>query len=344
MFDFAYPLHLYLLATVAIFGLLYWWSRASRMRKLRKFGNLDTIAPLMPNASKYKPSIKITLELIALVALIIVLARPRAGEKEGDSTVSGIEIMIAFDVSNSMLASSNDDPNGISRLDRAKLILEKLIDKLDNDKVGLVIFAGDAKTQLPITTDFYTAKMYINDLSPELISFQGTAISEAMTMALKSYSPAEDVHKAMILITDAEDHEGDAIEIAKSAAEQGIQVNVVGVGTSKGAPIPVKGKKGEYMRDMNGNVVTTAIDEKTALAIAEAGKGIYVNGTSNSALNDLVKQLDTLGKSEFKRVSYKASAEQFPTFAWIALIFLIIDIFILDRKIGWLKDVNFFTK
>ncbi len=344
MFDFAYPHLLWLFWTLAVFGLLYWWTRVSRSRKLRRFGQLSVIGHLMPDASKYKPGIKIVLELIALAAIILVLARPRAGEVEKDTDVNGIEVMIAFDISNSMLASDNDNPNGISRLDRAKLILEKLVDKLENDKVGMIIFAGQAKMQLPITVDYSAAKMYINDLSPELINYQGTDISTALDMAVKGFSPSEDIHKAIILITDSEDHDGDAVKMAEEAAAKGIQVNVISMGGSKGVPIPVKGKRGEYMRDSEGQVVLTSTNESLAKEIAEAGNGISVNGASGSALDNIAKQLGGLGNTPLKSVKYSSRAEQFPTFAWIALFFLIVDIFVLDRKIGWLNKINFFTK
>lgn len=344
MFDFAYPLHLYLLGLVAVFALLYIWARATRRRKIKRFGRPDIVEKLMPDVSRYQPTIKIVLELIALTALVIVLARPRAGQKEQETNVKGIEIMIAFDVSNSMLASSTDDPNGISRIDRARLNLERLVDKLENDKVGMVIFAGEPKLQLPLTTDFISAKMYLNDLSPALISYQGTSLAEAIKMSAESFSSATDVHKAIILITDAEDHEGAAIEAAKAAAEKGIQVDVIGLGSAKGAPIPVPGSNGDFMRDADGKVVLTTIDEKTGKAIAEAGDGIYVNGASGNAISQLSDKLDQLEKSVFKRVNYKASAEQFPTFAWITLILLVIDIFVLNRKISWLRNINFFTK
>ena len=344
MFDFAYPLHLYLLGLVVLFAILFIWARASRLRKIKRFGRPDIVAKLMPDASRYQPRIKIVLELLALAALVIVLARPRAGQKEQETSVNGIEIMIAFDISNSMLASSTDDPNGISRLDRARLNLERLVDKLENDKVGMVIFAGEPKLQLPLTTDYISAKMYLNDLSPELISYQGTSLAEAIKMSAESFSSSDDVHKAIILITDAEDHEGAAVEAAKAASQAGIQVDVIGLGSAKGAPIPLPGSKGDFMRDADGKVVLTTIDEKMGKDIAEAGDGIYVNGASGNAISQLTDKLDQLEKSEFKRVNYKASAEQFPTFAWIALILLLVDIFVLDRKIRWLKNINFFTK
>lgn len=344
MFDFANPHLLYLLLTCVAVAGLYVLARAARRRKLRRFGRPEVVEALMPEASRYKPAIKIVLEVLALAALVIVLARPRAGQKEQEARVDGIEVMIAFDVSNSMLASSSDDPAGISRLDRSRLVLEKLIDRLHNDKVGLVIFAGDAKTQLPLTTDFYSAKMYLNELQPGMIANQGTDISMAIDMAMNGFSADEDTRKAIILITDSEDHEGEAIETAKLAKENGIQVNVVGVGSAKGAPIPMSGRSGDYLRDMQGNVVTTTINEELGKQLAEAAGGVYVNAAASSALEDLESKLDSLEKSEFNRISYTAGAEQFPTFAWIALILLVVDVLVLERKIGWLTHINFFTK
>ena len=298
---------------------------------------MASIEHLMPDTSRYTPAVKLTLQMIALAALVIVLARPRAGAKEQQEVSAGIEVMIAFDVSNSMLASSTDRPDGVSRLDRARLLLEKLVDRLDNDKVGLVVFAGQSKMQLPLTSDFYTAKMYLNELSPNQISYQGTSISSAIKMAMNGFSPAEDMHKAIILITDAEDHEGEAIETARLAAENDIQIDVIGLGTPAGNVLP-------GFADNEGRPVVTRLNEELAQKIAEAGDGIYVNGASPSALSDLSAQLDKLQKSEFRSVTYKAGAEQFPTFAAIALIFLLIDIFVVDRKISWLRGINFFTK
>lgn len=344
MFDFANPYLLNLLWLVPAFVLLFWAGRIARKRRLLRFGRPEVLAGLMPDVSKYKPTFKLILRLIALAALVFVLARPRAGEKEKEESVAGIEVMVAFDISNSMLASSTDDPNGTSRLDRAKLLLEKLFNRLTNDKVGLVIFAGSAKVQFPMTTDFYTARMYLNELNPSMMQYQGTSVAEAIGMAMNGFSPDENIHKAIILITDSEDHEGDAVEAAKTAAERGIQVDVVGLGSAKGAPIPMPGGRGAYFTDSNGQMVLTSLNEKLALEIADAGKGIFVNGASSDALDKLEKQLDTLSKSEFKHVSYSAGAEQFPVFAWIALIFLALDAVILDRKSNILRNVNFFSK
>ncbi len=343
MFNFANTQLLYLLILIpAVYGMFY-LARLARRKKLRIYGNINVLKPLMPECSPYKPYIKITLQLVALTALIIALARPRAGEKEEIENTRGIEVMIAFDVSRSMLASSNDDPSGINRLNRAKHILGRLVDKLDNDKVGLIVFAGEAYTQLPMTTDFVSAKMYLNSLNTDMIQTQGTTIGDAIALAMNGFSPDETLSKAIVLITDAEDHEGNAVEMAREAAKKGIQVDVIGVGSTKGNPIPLD-NRGTYLKDNEGNVVTTALNADAANEIAQAGNGIFINGASGSAISDLTDQLDQLEKGDIKHIAYKASAEQFPVFGWIALIFLVTDIFILDREIGWLKKFNFFTK
>ncbi len=344
MFSFAYPKLLYLLLLIPVLMGLFLLAHYARKRKLSKYGKLDVIEKLMPDASKYKPWVKITLELIAVLALVMVVARPRFGEKEETDTSRGIEVMIAVDVSRSMLASANDDPKGISRLDQAKHILEKLINKLGNDKVGLIAFAGESHTQLPITPDYRSAKLYVNDLSPDIIPVQGTALGTAITMAINSFTPNEEMQKAIIVITDAENHEDDAVGAAKQAAKNDIQVNVIGLGSTKGAPIPSNTEKNEFFSDYNGQLVNTAFNEKIAQDVAKAGDGVYVHGSSQSAVNAITSSLDKLAKSEYTKTQYKASAEQFPLFAWIALAFLLVDIFVLDRKIGWLKNINFFTK
>lgn len=344
MFSFANPGLLYLLLLVPVMVGLFLLARMARKRKLERYGNLSILASLMPDASVYKPWIRLTLQLIALSALVIAVARPRFGEKEETERSEGIEVMIAMDVSRSMLASSSDDPSGISRLERAKYILSRLIDKLGNDKVGLVVFAGEAYTQLPITTDFVSAKMYLNDITTDMVPSQGTAIGTAIGMALNAFTPDPETGKAIIVITDGENHEGNAVEMAQQAKDRGVQVDVIGIGSTKGAPIPINQSKGEFLKDYNGQVVTTALNENMAREIAAAGDGVYISGVSSSALNELTTQLDNLQKSELTHVTYKASAEQFPVFGWIALVFLVIDIFVLDRKISWLKSINFFTK
>ena len=266
MFSFANPAYLYLLLLLPLAVLLFLWSRHTRKRRLNKYGKMASIAGLMPEVSKYKPWIKLTLSLLALAMVVIILARPRAGAKTATTKVRGIEVMIALDVSNSMRASSTDDPQGVSRLQRSKLILEKLIDRLGEDKVGLIVFAGNAYTQLPITSDFLSAKMYLSSINTNMVPTQGTAIGAAINLAMKSFTQNEKSGKSIIIITDGENHEDDAVGAAKEAHKRGIQINVIGVGSTKGAPIPMGGQ-GNFLKDDNGQVVTTFLNEQMAIDI-----------------------------------------------------------------------------
>lgn len=344
MVSFAYPQLLYLLLIIPIAVLLYFLSNSAYRKRLSKYGNLETLSQLMPDASKYKGWIKLSIQLFVVALLIIILARPRAGATEQVENTKGIEIMIALDVSNSMLASSNDDPKGVSRLERAKYILDRLISKLNNDKVGLIVFAGEAYTQLPITSDFVSAKMFLSSIDTKMVPTQGTAIGAAISMAMNSFSPNEAMQKAIIVITDGENHEDDAINIAKNAYENGIQVDVIGLGSPKGAPIPLDANKGIYLKNNDGTPVTTYLNEQMAKDIASAGGGIYVSGANSSAISDIDNQLEKLEKSDLEQVVYSSSAEQFPVFAWLALFFLILDLFILPGKNALLRKINFFSK
>lgn len=342
--DFAHPYILYLLAVIPVLVALFIWARVSRRRKLARFGNPAVIASLMPESSKYIPIVKIALQSLALAALIIALARPRYGEKKVDEERNGIEVMIAVDVSRSMLASSTDDSKSVSRLNRAKRIFSQLIDNLENDKVGIVVFAGDAYLQLPITTDFVSAKIYLDEISTDMINVQGTDIGAAISKALDGFTSAKDVNKAIVLITDCEDHEQRAVEIAKKAREAGVQVDVIGIGSTKGALIPLSDAGNEFLKDSDGNPVTTVFNPTAAQAIAQAGGGFYVNGSESNATTQMLDHLDKIEKADLGNVEYTAAAERFYIFLWIAFALIIVDIFILDRKIGWLSKINFFSK
>ena len=349
MINFANPHLLYLLLIIPVIALLYVWARVSRKLKLKKFGRLDVIERLMPDASRYMPGIKIIIELTAAAFIILAIARPYVEKTDfsgGDEeTASGIEVMICFDVSNSMLASSNDDPSGISRLQRSKFILEKLVDKMHNDKVGLIVFAGDAYTQLPITSDYISAKMFINNLNTDMVPTQGTAIGSAIDMAINSFTPDSEFQKAIVLITDGENFEDNAVEEAKRAADAGIQVDVIGVGSGKPMPIPVNGARNEYMRTNTGEEVRTALNEQMAAEIAKAGNGIYIPGSASSAVGELTDQLDKLSKAEYRRTSVPSPAsELFPIAIIVALCLLLIDLLLPYSKISWLRNINFFSK
>lgn len=344
MFSFAYPQYLFLLLLVPFFVVLYVWARYVRRKRLRKFGKRNSILSLMPDVSPYKPPLKITLEMCALALVIICFARPWGGIKDQKTEKEGIEVVIAVDASNSMLASATASDDGPERMRTAKLMLEKLINRFDNDRVGLIVYAGSAYTLIPVTNDYVSAKMFLNSIDPSQIAEQGTNIAAAIDMASASFSENKNIGKALILITDAEelDDKDGVMDAAAAASKNGIQVDVIGVGTPTGVTIP---ENGSVMYDPEtGEPVHTALNEELAADIAKAGKGIYVNAANRDALNELDKQLDTLKKSKFESSTYALHDELFPIFAWLALAFLVIDIFILDRKIGWLDKITFFKK
>lgn len=348
MISFAYPHLLYLLLLLPAVVGLFLLARYSRRRKLMRYGRPEVIESLMPEVSKYMPWVKMIISLLAIASLVIMIARPRATgglapDTSETKTSRGIEVMICLDVSNSMLASTTDNDGGISRLQRAKHILEKLIDKMTDDKVGLIVFAGDAYTQLPITSDYISAKMFLNSITTDMVPTQGTAIGSALEMAMNSFTPNDEMGKAIIVITDGENFEDNAVEAAKRAASAGVQVDVIGLGTTRGARIPVG--KGNYMiNPMTGEDVVTKLDEATASQIAKAGDGVYVNGGTNSAIDAVDKKMDELSKGEFERKSFSPQSEQFPIFAFISLILLVIYSLTVTRKISWLKKYRFFTK
>ena len=349
MINFANPQALYLLILIPIIVGLYLLSRYARRRKLRVFGKIEVLDRLMPDVSRYMGGIKITLEMFVLAFIIMALARPYipvdTAEKGEEENVSGIEVMICCDVSNSMLASSSDDPNGVSRLQRAKFLLEKMVGNMQNDKVGLIVFAGDSYTQLPITSDYISAKMFINDLNPDMVPTQGTAIGTAIDMAINSFSPESDFQKAIVLLTDGENFEDNAIEAASKAADANIQLDVIGLGTASGAPIPLPGKNNEYMYDEQGNQVITKLNVEDAKAIAKAGNGIYISGSSASATSELDNQLKKLATTEYKRFTAPSpSSELFPIFIVMALVLVLIDTLLPYSKIEWLRKFTFFTK
>ena len=344
MFSFAYPGLLMLLLLVPAFGLLYVWARYARRVKLKKFGRPEILAGLMPEVSQYKPPLKITLQLIALACIILAFARPWGGIKDEKTVKQGIEVVIAVDASNSMLASASDDPQGPDRMRTAKMILEKLINRLDNDRVGLIVYAGQAYTLIPVTNDYVSAKMFLNSIDPSKIAEQGTNIGSAIDMAVSSFSDNKDLGKAIILITDAEeleDQEG-VTQAVKNAVKNGVQVDVVGVGSSTPVVIPERGSV--MIDDQTGEPVRTALNEDLASKIAQLGKGIYVNASASGALNDLDRQLSTLKKAAMESSVYSQHDELFAIFIWLAFVCLIADIFLLDRKISWLDKITFFKK
>ena len=320
---------LWLLITIPAFVLAYILYTKRKQRQLTDFGDPELIQQLMPDASKSRTIWKFALSIAALVLLIVAAARPQYGQKEKTIKRQGIEVMVALDISNSMLAE-DVAPN---RLDRAKQMLSKMIDNMVDDKVGLVIFAGDAFTQLPITCDYVSAKMFLNTISPNLIPTQGTAIGAALQTAIASFGTSEsEIGRAIVLITDGENHEDDAIEIAKKAKEMGIQVFVIGIGKPEGAPIPKPGTN-DYFKDRAGQVVVSRLNEEMCQQIASSGNGIYVRcDNTNTAMRALQQELDRIATSEIETTVFEDYNEQYQSFLLIALLLLLIEFFILSRK------------
>ncbi len=337
---FANPEYFYLLIVVPIILAVYIYSNYRRRKNLQQYGDVQLLRNLMPDVSDYRPGIKFWLSLTALLFIVVSLARPQFGSKKETITRQGIEVVIALDISNSMLAE-DIAPN---RLEKAKKIISRLIDKFESDKVGLIVFAGDAFVQLPITNDFISAKMFLETISPELITRQGTDIGGAIDLATKSFTSKEGVGKAIVVITDGENHEGGAEEAAKLASEKGMNVYILGIGSLEGAPIPVAGTK-DYRRDKENNVVVTKLNEQMAQTIAQAGGGAYIRvDNTNNAQKLLESEVDKLAKADVETEVYTEYNEQFEFITWIALILLTLEVLILTGKSRLTKGFKLFDK
>ena len=341
MFRFANIEMLWWLIAVPVFVIGYVVSTKRKQRQLQEFGDKELMAQLMPDASKSRPIWKFCLLIVAFVLLIVAAARPQYGQKENTVKRQGIEVMVALDISNSMLAE-DVAPN---RLDRAKQMLSKMIDHMVDDKVGLVIFAGEAFTQLPITCDYVSAKMFLNTITPNLIQTQGTAIGTALQTAISSFGSLEsEAGRAIVLITDGENHEDDAIAAAKQAHELGMQVFVIGIGKPEGAPIPKPGTN-DYFKDRSGQVVVSKLNEEMCQQIAEAGSGVYVRcDNTNTAMRALQQELDRIATTELETTVYADYNEQYQSFALIALLLLMIEFFIMSRQNHRLTRMDLFKE
>ncbi|MCC8134005.1 MAG: VWA domain-containing protein [Tannerellaceae bacterium] len=339
MFRFANPDFLYLLFLLPVVVVFYMYTILQKRKAIRKYGNPTLLSELMPEVSYKRQHLKFWLLLAAMTMVIFIIAGPQFGSKLETVKRQGVEIMVCLDVSNSMLAE-DVAPN---RLDKSKQMLSRLTDGLTNDKVGLIVFAGDAFTQIPITSDYISAKMFLSSISPSMVSTQGTAIGAAINLAVRSFTPSETSDKTIILITDGENHEDDAIGAATKAAERGIRVNIVGMGLPNGVPIPIGGNN-NFMRDKEGNVVVTKLNEQMCQEIAAAGQGMYVRAdNTNSALKALQNEIDKMNKSEVESRIYSEYDEQFQTLAWIVLFLLIAEFLTMDRKNRIFRKIKLFS-
>ena len=340
MFRFEDPIYLWLLLLIPILALVRFVTYRNQKKRLRKFGDLKLLKDLMPDVSRFRPRVKFWLLLVALALIIVMLARPQMGTKISQEKRTGIETIIALDISNSMLAEDIVP----SRLDRSKMMVENLVDHFINDKIGLIVFAGDAFVQLPITSDYVSAKMFLSSIDPSMMATQGTDIAAAINMAVNSFTQEEGIGKAVIVITDGEDHEGGALEAAENARKKGMSVFVLGVGSTQGAPIPIPGT-GDYMKDNTGNTVMSALNEGMCRQVAQAGGGVYIHVENNSAAQQqLDNELDKLSKKETSTTVYSDYDEQFQAFGILALLLLILEICIFDRRNPLLKNISLFGK
>ena len=326
MLYFASPADLWLLLLFPVIPVVYGILRALRARRIRRFGDPSLVRQLMPSWSGAKGWVRIILLDLALLFFTIGIARPQMGAKLKEHEAKGAEIMICLDVSNSMLAQDYSP----SRLDRAKLAISRVVDKLAGDRVGLIIFAGTSFVQLPITTDYVSAKMFLGNIDTGSVPVQGTAIGEAIKTAAKSFSAQSEKSRAIIIITDGENHEDDAVDAARQAAELGIKIYTIGVGSSQGQPIPVEGG---LLKDKDGNIVVTRLDEGTLRKIAEVGGGAYVHaGNEEFGLSPIVDDIKKMEAERYSSVVFEEYDELFMYFFAAALVLLVIEMLTGERK------------
>ena len=341
MFRSAHPYYYYLLVLIPVFILVLVLFLAWRKKALNRYGDLQVIGQLMPELSLAKTILKFILFMAVITFLIVALTDPQTGSKLEKVKRKGIDLMIALDVSNSMLAEDLR-PN---RLERAKQSISRLIDKLDGDRLGIIVFAGKAYTQLPITTDYAAAKMFISTINTGMVPTQGTAIGEAIDIAAKSFGDTRH-NKAIIVITDGEDHQGGVLEQTDAAVKKGISIYTIGMGLPEGAPIPVYDgtKQLGYKKDQQGNVIMTKLDETLLQKIASLGNGIYIRASnSETGLNKVFDDLNKIEKSEIETKQYSDFEDRFQYFVALALIVLVLDLFVFERKTQWMKKVKPFS-
>lgn len=326
MIIFAAPHYLLLLLLIPFFFLgmgLWLWGRR---RRLCRFGDEALVNELMPSWSRGKLWVRTVLLSLAFFFFVIGLSRPQIGAKLKDHKIKGAEIMIVLDVSNSMLAQDYSP----DRLERAKLAISRITDKLKDDRIGLIVFAGTSFVQLPITSDYVSAKMFLNSISTESIPIQGTAIGDAISTAVRGFSAQSKHSRAIIVITDGENHEDDAVAAAKQAAEAGIKVYTIGVGSADGQPIPMNG---ELLKDKDGNIVVTRLDEETLRKVASAGGGAYVHaGNDEFGLTPIISDIRKMEDEEYNSVVFEEYNEQFMYFLGIALVFFVLEMLVGDRR------------
>jgi len=339
MFRFGNPEYLWLFFAMPLLVAIYIYLNIRKRKDVQKMGILSTLKMMMPELSLKRSYLKFWLVFGALCVGILMIARPQFGTKVETVEKEGIELVIDIDVSNSMMARDVSP----DRLTRAKQILSRLIDVRKNDKVALIVFAGEAYVQMPLTSDTQSAKIFLNTIDPSLVPVQGTAIGQAISLGMSSFSSDKETSKAMVIITDGEDHEGNATTVAAEAAKEGVMINVVGIGSPDGSPVPSDENGSNFMADNEGNVVVSRLNEQMNTEIARSGEGLYVRAdNSNTAIRALEAQLDELETGKSTSLSYSEYDEKFPLMAWILLVILFIEILIYDKKNRLFRNVRLF--
>ena len=339
MIHFANPLYLYALLVIPVLTLVFIFTQISKKKSLERFGDKEVISGLMPLVSKRRGVIKFSILSFVLALIILSIARPQFGSKLREVTTEGVEIIIALDVSNSMLAE-DIKPN---RLEAAKRSISKMLENLDNDKIGLIVFAGGAYTQVPVTTDYTATKMLLSTLSTNIVQEQGTSIGEAIELAMKLYNPDNEQNKALIIITDGENHEDNPVEIAREAKEKGIIVYTIGLGDTKGTPIPLAGSS-DYRKDRQGSVIMTKLNESMLIEIANAANGKYIRANNmRIGLNALYDEIEKLDKMEMESVVYDEYEDVFQYLVFIAILLLLFEYLILNKKNKQLEKFKVFN-
>ncbi|MAE07745.1 MAG: hypothetical protein CL661_03170 [Bacteroidetes bacterium] len=343
MLKFAHTEYFLLLAIIIVFAILFWLYRVWNSKAKCRFGDEKVIAKLMPEVSASKPVLKFLMIIIACVFLVIGIVDPQIGSKLEKVKREGIDLYLVLDVSTSMLAE-DIKPN---RLERSKLAISTLIDKLQGDRVGIIIFAGNAYKQLPLTTDYSAAKIFLSAVDTEIVPTQGTAIGEAIELAALSFGDT-DHNKAIIIITDGENHEGDAIEAATLANELNINVFTIGMGLPEGAPIPLYNSYGVqtgFKKDKNNTTVITKLNEDMLRQIAAAGGGAYARANNASTgLKRIFDDISAIDKKEIETRQFTDYEDRFQIFLGLSLFLLVLELLIADRKTSWVKKFDFFGK
>ena len=324
---FAEPKYLMLLLLIPVFFVIQALVLKFRAKRIRRFGDQVLVEKLMPSYSKAKVWLRLSLFVIAFMFFILGISRPQMGAILKEHKTRGAEVMVVLDVSNSMLAQDYS-PN---RLERAKLAISRMVDKLRDDRIGLIVFAGNSFVQLPITTDYVSAKMFLSSISTESVPIQGTAMGEAISTALRSFSAQSDKSRAIIVITDGENHEDDPVAAARQAAELGVRVFTIGVGSPQGTMIPMG--DGQYLEDREGNPVVTRLDDKVLQEVAEAGKGLYVHaGNREFGLDPVIEEISRMDDEEYNSIVFEEYDELYMYFLAVAFFFLVLEMLIGDRR------------